>query len=97
LKHTGAEHQELQVAALADAAELPDGAAAAAHRHPAAELADGALVPDALSDAAHFRLAQGLSRLVLQPAHRHDRGHPRVQRADCQAVAQGCSGIYVGV
>eukprot|EP00166_Cyanidium_caldarium_P000981 ctg_145.g49 len=47
----GTEHQEFREPALADAAHLSRQAAAAAHRHAAAELPDGAVVAAAFPDA----------------------------------------------
>lgn len=86
---TGSEHKELQVAALADAAELSQPASAAADGHAAAEQSDGAVVADALSHAARLPVSPRLQGVVCQPAHRHDRGQPRVQRESHTPTSQG--------
>jgi len=77
---TGPEHKELQVAALADAAQLPQPASAAVDRHAAAEQPHGTVVSDALPHAARLPVTPRLQGVVRQPADRHDRGKPRVQR-----------------
>mmetsp|Transcript_24567 Transcript_24567/g.80106 ORF Transcript_24567/g.80106 Transcript_24567/m.80106 type:complete len:605 (+) Transcript_24567:570-2384(+) len=84
----GAPHQELPLAALADAAQLQRQAAAAADGHTAAKQPDGAVVAAALSDAAHLRVAQGVQGLVLQPAHRDDRGRARRRPGRHRAAAR---------
>ena len=75
---TGAEHKELQVATLADAAELSQPAPTAADRHAATEQSDGALVADALPHAARLSVSPRLQGVVCEPTHWHDRGQPRV-------------------
>lgn len=85
----GAKHQELQVAAVADATELLVAAAPAADGHAAAEQFDGAVVADALPHAARLPVAPRVQGVVRQPAHGHDRGQPRVQRQSHQAPTQG--------
>ena len=89
LRVAGAEHQELQVPAVADAAQLPKPAAPAADGHAAPEPPDGALVPHALPHAPGVRVAPRVQGLVREPAHRHDRGQQGVQREPDPSPAQG--------
>ena len=92
---TGPEHQELQVATLADTAQLPVPASPAPHRHTAAEQSDGALVSHALPHAPSVRLASRVQGVVRQPADGHDRRKQRVQRESHQTATQSEYGWHV--
>lgn len=95
----GAQHQKLQVDAVANLAHLQQRAAAAAHGHPAPKQLDGALEPHALFDAAHFQIPQRVCVLVQLAAQRHGgrlksgerrlgAAAPRRHAAFCAAAAQ---------
>ena len=86
---SGAEHQELQVTALADAPQLLVATPFAADGNATAEQPDGAVVTHALPHAAHLPIAPRVQGVVRQSAHRHDRGKSRVQRQSHQTPPQG--------
>lgn len=85
----GSEHQELQVAALADAAELPQPTPSAPHRHSSAEQPHGAVVLDALPDAARLPVAQGIQGVVFESSHWNDRRKHGIQRESREKTSQG--------
>jgi len=72
LTHTGSEHKELQVSALADSAQLPQPASAAADWHSTTEQSDGTLVTDALPHATRLSVTPRLQGVVCQPPYWHD-------------------------
>lgn len=86
---TGSEHQELQVAAMADAAQFLQPAPPSADRDATSEQSDGVVVFDALPDAQRLPVTPGLQGVVLQPPDWYDWGQPGVQRESRQTSAQG--------
>ena len=86
---TGSEYKELQVSALADAAQLPQSASAAADRDATAEQPHGAVVTDAFPHATRLSVPPRLQGVVCQPADWYDRGQPGVQRESCTTTSQG--------
>ena len=89
LFNSGSKHQELQVSALADVAELQQSAPPAVDGHTATELPHGAVVAHALPHATRVPVSPRVQGVVLQPAVWHDRGQPRVQREPRQTPPQG--------
>lgn len=70
----GAQHQELEELAVADAADLQLAATAAVDGHAAAEQHHGALVAYALPHAACLQFAARVHVLVSEPTGAHGRG-----------------------
>jgi len=69
----GTKHQELQIAALADASELPQPASPLIDRNAITEQPHGALVSHALSNATCVRITSRIQGMVLKPTYGHDR------------------------